>query len=266
MPKIFGGFDPATPGGRIGNTALTRLEDAASAGIRNVLQGGLNKVSSNIGKALGITLPLGQSEWLSRAMSRADPHLNVEWTIEMPDGLGAEYVEEATATMSEFDIEGVFRGGSKSFYPSIINVSTISLSFYEDQLFTSTQYLRAWRDRIGDTGTGLLNYPEEFKRHIKIKALDLAGNAIAIFDYGGCWPVKMPTYNFGSSDAQRTILQNVEFSVDYMNLTFPGFSGRDLFGFGKIQDFMRGLPASISQGLTGRLSGGINNALGQIKF
>lgn len=262
MPKIFGGYDANNPIQR----ASVDLAGIASAGIRNVVQGGINKASSGIGKALGITLPVGQTEWLSKALSRADPHMNVEWTIEMPDGLGAEYVEEATAVMSEFDLEGVFRGGGKLFYPGIINVSSISLSFYEDQLFTATQYIVGWRDRVGDTGTGLLNYPADYKRHIKIKALDLAGNAIAIFDYGGCWPSKPPTYQFGSRDSERTILQNVEFSVDYMTLTFPGFAGGDMFGFGKVQDFMRGMPASISQGISGMISGGINNALGRLKF
>lgn len=264
--KAFGSF------GDVGSVFGDSLSRGLNSATQGLVTSGIDKLNSKIGKALG---PFGTAfgtggasgGWLQKANKRADPHLQIDWTIEMPDGFDSSMIEEVQAPMADFQVSaGVFRGGQRMYYADVQDISALSLVFYEDNKFTSSQYLQGWYNKIGVNGT--INYPSKYKRTITVRATDVKQKVIAQFTYYGCWPSKLPTNAFHSKGSERTTL-SVDFATDGVLVTFPGASGGGLgslssLGFGGITDFVKGLPTKILGSVAGGVADAAQNAVGKI--
>lgn len=267
---LFGGFEvPTSTNGGVAN-ALNALGNSAVGTIQSQtskLTGALQeKLFNTLGPSLGAALQTtAQNSWYAKAAARNDPHLHIDWTVEMPGGLAAEYVESVQAPILEFGSGGgVFRGGQFIYLPEQGDIGTLSLSFYEDNVFTTSQYLTSWRNSV--SVNGIFNYPANYKKVIRVRALDATGALICTLDYHGCWPQKSQgTYNFGSDSSERTQITQ-EFPVDFMAITFPGQSQSvDPFGFQNLANFLSGAPIntlnSVARGVGGALSSAVNGAV-----
>ena len=270
MASLFGGFEvPTSVNGGIANAAnllgvaaVGTIQSEAGA-LTQKLQG---KLFGALGAKLGSAIQTTSADsWYAKAASRADPHLHIDWDIEMPNGFPSQYVESVSAPILEYGSGGgIFRGGQFIYMPESGDVGTLSLVFYEDNQFTSSKFLSSWRNRI--SLNGVYAYPATYKKVIRVKALDVSGALVCTLDYYGCWPQKSQNgYTLGSDSSERTTL-TVEFAVDYMAITFPSsISSSDPFGFSNVASFLRGAPAnilnSVASGVGGMLTSSIAGAL-----
>ncbi len=267
---LFGGIDvPTSTNGTIGNV----VNEVAASAVGTIqsqttkLTGALQeKLFNTLGPKLGSGLQTTtQNSWYSKGAARNDPHLHIDWTVEMPGGFPPEYIESVQAPVLEFGAGGgVFRGGQFIYIPEQGDIGTLSLTFYEDNVFTASQFLTSWRNSV--SLNGVFNYPSAYKKTIRVHALDATGALVCTFDYHGCWPQKSQgSYNFGSDSTERTHITQ-EFPVDYMSITFPGqVDSPDPFGFSNLANFLSGAPiatlSSAARGLAGQLSSTIAGAV-----
>ena len=248
----------------VANTALASVTNAAKSVFNS------SPVGQTLNK-LGIPLFQGQfgpqldpASWAARAQSRPDPLVHIDWDIEMPDGFDSANVEEIQASMADFAVsDGVFRAGTRQYYAETEDIGALSITFYEDRLLTTTQYIKGWRARIANPD-GTRNYPSVYKRTIKVWPMDAKGNRLAEFKYKGCWPSKIPSIAWGSQGTTR-ITHQVDFSVDSLDIVV--FSGSqngagDNPVFGSIQDFMQGLPIRLLGTATNAANKAIVSAVG----
>lgn len=254
--------------------AVQGVAGTAIASATNMAKSVFNNtpVGKTLGK-LGIPLFQGQSgpgldpgSWMARAQSRPDPLLNIDWDIEMPDGFDSANVEEIQASMEDFGVSsGVFRAGTRQYYAETEDIGALSITFYEDRLMTSSQYCKAWRDRIRNPD-GTRNYPSKYKRIIRVWPMDVKGNRLAEFKYVGCWPSKIPAISFGGTNTQRITLQ-VDFSVDACVMTMMAGSQNGAGtnpAFGSIQDFIQGAPARLLGTASAAANKAIVSSLGKV--
>lgn len=258
-------------------SAVPKIGGVIQEGVFNAAQNAVN--DSKIGQAfnkLGIPIfqgqfgaPIAPGSWLARGLSRPDPLINLDWDIEMPDGLDASYVEEIQASMADFTVsEGVFRSGTRTYYVGAEDIGALSITFYEDRLMTVTQYLKRWRDRIRNTN-GTRNYPSQYKRTIRVWPTDGAGIILGEFAYRGCWPSKIPSIAWTSQGTAR-ITHQVDFSVDSVDITLnnaangTGLNGTGDPLFGSIQDFVNGLPLRLTNKALGAATTKITKSVGKL--
>jgi hypothetical protein len=257
--------------------AAPKIGGIVQSGVFNAAQNAAN--NSGLGKALnklGIPLFQGQfgsgvapGSWLARGLSRPDPLINLDWQIEMPDGLDASYVEEIQASMADFAVsEGVFKAGTRQYYVGAEDIGALSITFYEDRLMTATQYLQRWRNRIRNSD-GTRNYPSQYKRTIRVWPTDGAGIILGEFVYQGCWPSKIPTIAWTSQGTAR-IMHQVDFSVDSVEINLrSATNGTGLNGtpdplFGSIEDFVNGLPLRLTNKALGAATTQITKSIGKL--
>lgn len=265
MASLFG-FNGATDALAVG------LETKAVGAANNLVGQGVNKVNSAINNALGPIFGSGftggnPNSWLSKANARPDPHLSFDWSIVLPNDTGTigAYVEEVTSPVWNWTgPENVFRGGQSLYFPDKMDTTPLELVFYEDRLFTASSYVMQWMKRVGNPGTGLLNYPAEFKRTITVVAQDAAQNPIAAFVYYGCWPSDFNPIPLQSATSERTRI-SVKINVDGMALNIGNNSAVALnLGLGRITDFMNGIPQSLASAAAGAAGIALNNAVGSL--
>lgn len=168
----------------------------------------------------------------SRAKSRGDPLLGIDWYCEMPalagggsstPTLGWEMVEEATLPMYDIEPMSNYKAGKLFHYPAHQNLGTLSLKLYEDHNGSSTNYIKAWQALIFDRETGLYNPPSKFKLNIKITMFDVAKKDAIILTYLKCWPQNIDAFNLVGGSSDRVVL-GVTFSVDDVDISFPSKS------------------------------------------
>lgn len=254
MPGLFGGID--MPSSQI---VMSTLTSQVASVIPSMVQNAIKSASGANAGAVGSTVDA--SSWYTKAAARNDPHLHIDWDIEMPNGFPSEMIESVTAPLLEYDSGGgVFRGGTSIYMPEAGSVGILSLVLYEDNVFTSTNYVNAWRSTIANNG--VYGYAKDFKKQISVFALDVTGQTIATFTYHGCWPAKSQQgYTFASDNSERTVL-NVEFPVDYMSIQVSGGSGQGGFA-GNLGAVQLGAPNPFAP-LMSALSNTVNLSVGTI--
>ncbi len=251
---------------------LSVAATTAAGAVNGLVQRGESKLVGAIGNKLGPVLGNSFSganprSWLAQAQARPDPHLNIDWSIVLPNDTGniAAYVEEVTCPVWKWSgAESVFRGNQFLYYPEKIDTGSLSLVMYEDQKFTASAYVQSWMRRVGNPSTGLFNYPAAFKFPITVVALDAAQNPIATFYYYGCWPEDMGELPFQSAQTERTKI-TVKINVDGMALSVGNNqSTPSNFGFGNIADFIKGVPQSLTTSVANGAGLALNSALGSL--
>ena len=257
------GFDSTN----IVNNALGALSGAAQSAATNEYNSAIAKVSSALGP-LGAQITSAVSgSWLSRAINRPDPHINIDWSIILPNDNSnvSYYVEEVNPPITQLTVSpGIFRGGQRIYLPTSFEDETLHMSFYEDRLATASQYLQNWMQSVGDRGTGLMNYPSEYKKNITIVLQDTMQNTIMSLIYYGCWPTKLDGINLVSAQAGRTII-GATFSLDGMAINFNGGLVENAFALvtGKLAGATASFNTSISN-LEQSVGNSIINGIGSI--
>ncbi len=215
-----------------------------------------------------IVSALAPTSWYAKAAARNDPHLHIDWLVQMPWGFPAEMVESMTAPILEYgSAGGIFRGGTFIYIPELGDIGTLNLTFYEDNKFNSTNYLTNWRNLIGFNG--IYNYPVNYKKTIAVAATDVVGNVIGVFRYHGCWPQKSQGgYTLGSDSSERTTVA-VEFAVDYMSVTTPmaggSASSNGLAGFLNPNNLISAATSMLNNGPVS-IVGSANSLLNSVTF
>lgn len=208
-------------------------------------------------QSLDFTRPFTyQGAELNKISSLPDPHLVIDWDIQMPtlprspvaggnvntsgfdqfiptmdtviatpDGptLASEYVSGC-----DFQLPGPvgaqpYHVGSTHHYsPLYQETSPVALTFNEDCWMTVTRYLNHWRTLIRNPD-GTYNYPTQYKRPIVLKALDPAKKPVMTATLFNCWPMGGVHFSYGSGSSQNMQPQQ-QFQCDAVLITFEATS------------------------------------------
>lgn len=160
--------------------------------------------------------------WRDLASGRADPLWQFDWDILIKPpspivAIDAEYIEEIQVPMPKFDSESVTYQARKYYYAKFEEFGVATLKIYEDNRMTSIKKLRGWQSQIKDT-MGNYRVPKAYKGSIFVWPRDAKQTNIAKMELVGIFPTVVPNITFGS--ANERVVIDVEFSVDYVNLTF----------------------------------------------
>lgn len=160
--------------------------------------------------ALGFQLP--------DVLNRPDPMMTWRWVVAgggaLPFGLPAVYVESIDVPFENVQVQqGIFSGGTFTYFPANHDVAAFSMTFYEDEQATVLKWITQWRSKIKDMSTGLMNLPKLYKRDINVDLLNGRGESVFTVKLLGCWPSDTGNLGLSYSDEGRlTITQS--FSID----------------------------------------------------
>lgn len=192
-------------------------------------------------------------------INRPDPLLTFRWiveTIPFGDGfeVGPEYVETFELTFNNVKTEGVFFGGGYNYFPGFHDVSAFNITFYADAKGNVLRWINHWKNQVKDFSTGLYNLPPQYKRDFVIILIDAAGNDVASYKCGGCWPADTSQIALDYNDGSGRVLLQQNFSVDDVQPLRAGngnsnrstgllssFGDSNSFGFG-LSDIVNMLP------------------------
>jgi len=211
--------------------AKQKLPPEASAAF-NVGSSLKNRMLNGPGVATAPKFSPGLKDPLAAARARHDPLMNFNWWCDMPilngsTSLDWSSVEEAILPFVGFDQIDNYRAGKNYHFPQHYSIGNLQLKFYEDSEGTVANYLNTWQGLIMNRRTGLFYFPKDFKKTITIWVLDVARITVMSFEYSGCWPLTLDTYNLGSSQSER-VIAGTEFSVDELNIKVGKFESTDI--------------------------------------
>ena len=151
---------------------------------------------------------------------RPDPLLSFKWVClddTLPFGLPCHYLEAVELPWENIQVgNGVFVGGSMTYYPGTSDVSGLNLTLYEDQKGTTTEWILNWKARIKNFKTGIYGLPygkNGYKRQMKVALLDTKNQPVIVATLGGIWPEATSAWSLNYTDAGRLVVSQA-FSID----------------------------------------------------
>lgn len=185
----------------LGNTRVERIFDNPQGALEDVFG------TDNLGK------PTGIGGWFPRLQQRPDPVFDIDWIPELPLGLPAEYVEEVQFSLPRFSAsQGIPHNGSPVFIVESREVGPVSITFYEDNLLTVTNWLTVWQQQISPDGIRF-NYQSAYKFPIRLYQTDAIGRVVGQYVFYGTFPTSFPQISLLSESSTRIKLV-AEFSCD----------------------------------------------------
>jgi len=135
-------------------------------------------------------------------------------------------LESVDAPPITIDADQRFGGGTKIYVPRFKNTATFTLNFYEDQDYSVSKYLWAWRGLMINE-YNLYNVPTMYKKDISIWAFDSVSNyaAVMMIDFIECWPTSLIGGLSYSHSAAGFLTVNAEFTIDGQEMQFTGGNG-----------------------------------------
>lgn len=162
---------------------------------------------------------------LQTLLGMPDPLLNFKWIctslpFDAPFNLPVNYVEGIDLPFNNIAVgDKAHSASGYTYYPGTHDISSFSITFYEDVDASSSKYLHSWKTKVKDFDTGLYNLPTEYKRDIVIQLLDQGNNPVIQATLVGCWPSDTGNFSLNYTDSGRlTVTQT--FSVDGQKLEF----------------------------------------------
>lgn len=178
---------------------VVKMPTLAGSRATNIgLGGGLGfSVGVNIGPvSLGLSADLPTEQLFSRPV--------------VPFGI-VDQIDFSTQTI---DSDDRFQAGARTKYPRFLSMANVSITFFEDVTYATTQYLSYWKSLVVDEEH---NYglPTDYKKEIYLFAFDTISNYDPTFvgRLKGCWPTSISglSYSNGASDKVSLVC---DFAVD----------------------------------------------------
>jgi hypothetical protein len=245
----------------------------------NVVNGFVNTTESNIGNQLvgGITNslfgPLLQSTSayqtgaLPQLSVRNDPHLLIDWNIQMPSLTGfttipGQYIEGIHFASPSVGTKRIQWGSHHINMAGYMEVGNVSVTFFEDYQQTSGQYLNWWHTLIRNPD-GSYNYPSDYCFPIIINGYAPDGvTIVSSIKLVGSFPEGPRGYPYSSGTAEYMKFDQ-SFAVDNIIFTFQGQSVSVNGSSGIINSLLNtvtgGLFSSAGNYLANTLGSGINS-------
>lgn len=166
---------------------------------------------------------------LNDVLSLPDSAPAWKWIVRMPIVAGAYlsslYVEEISLPFNNTSSDGRYTGGSKTYYPSMTDISAVTITFYEDVNYTSMNYLLNWRALVVNPNTYFYGLPSVYKQPIEWELYNgVSGIPVMAGVLLGCWPTEISPFQlqFGSSDRIKI---SHTFSVDASRVMVTSLQG-----------------------------------------
>jgi hypothetical protein len=158
---------------------------------------------------------------LQTLLGMPDPMLNFKWICNsLPFGHPINYVEGIDLPFLNIDIgDKVHSASGYTSYPGTHNISSFSITFYEDSFATTSKFIWAWKNKIKDFKTGLYNLPIDYKQEIEVVMLDQGNNPVMSALLIGVWPSDTGNFSLNYTDAGRVTITQT-FSIDDQSIEF----------------------------------------------
>ena len=149
--------------------------------------------------------------------------MSFRWVSDVPPlGLPYTYVEEVDLPFNNIQVASGWAGGSGfTYFPSTHDISSFSITFYEDIHATTMKWLLKWKSKVKDFSTGLYGLPDSengYKQNWTFILTDNKGNPVLRSKMTGMWPAETSNFTLNTESARITISQT--FSVDGQELQF----------------------------------------------
>lgn len=158
--------------------------------------------------------------------ARPDPLLSFKWVCSdssLPFGLPSHYLESVDLNFENIQVaEGAYGGATNTYYPGMSDISSINMTFYEDQEASAMQWIWEWKNRIKNFRTGFYKMPggpDGYKKNMHVSLLDSKNNEIMIVELIGLWPEATSSWSLNYTDAGRLVVSQA-FSIDDQHLQF----------------------------------------------
>jgi len=186
---------------------------------------------------------------IQQVRAKPDPAPAWRWVVKMPDltprtqiaGFPKDYaglsrvsstpfgmVDRIDFSVRQIDSDQRFGGGTRMNYPRFVSIADVSISFYEDVNYVTTQYLRSWMNLVVDED---FNYgvPAIYKHDIKLFAFDYISNTrpVMVGTLVGCWPTNFSGLSY-QYDQSGPVTITSTFAVDRDIIEVGGGSSNPL--------------------------------------
>lgn len=171
------------------------------------------KVTSNSGGLLGIKSKINRGvDFLSREAERlSNGAIDSGIAIDLPS-----YAITAVGLPSQdFEIDAVPIRGTQLKTPGANTISTLNLTFVEDDTGIITRNLAAWRDLVYNPDTGTYGTPNEYQAQIEIKLTSGQNFEHTVFTMLGCWPATMSPTDLAYDSSNNMVITQA-FAVQKM--------------------------------------------------
>lgn len=185
------------------------------------------KVTSGSSGFLGISNKVNRAvDFLSRESERLSGGL-------IESGIDIDFPEHVVISVGlpsqDFEIDSVPQRGTQLKTPGANTISTLNLTFLEDEDGLVSKNLDAWRTLIYNPDTGTYGAPNEFQAQISINLMSGANVEHTIFKLIGCWPATMSPTDLSYAESNHmTVTQAFavqQMKIDKKNLTDALISG-----------------------------------------
>lgn len=168
---------------------------------------------------------------LQKLLAMPDPLLTFKWVCTyLPFGHKLEYVESIDLPFLNVSIgDKTHMASGYIYFPGTHDISSFSMTFYEDSNGSSSKWIWGWKSKIKDFSTGLYNLPGTgsdddnapgFKKSIRVQLLDTANNPVISAQLIGVWPADTGNFGLNYTDTNGRVTVTQTFSVDDQKLTF----------------------------------------------
>lgn len=161
----------------------------------------------------------GQGRVVKDINSRKDPQLTFHWSAILPFGFPPSHVEEVSFPSANIEAMPFHRGNKKRYDPGFVDTESINITFYEDNVGTTSKYLFAWKKKVVDS-KGHYGKPSEYKKPIVLTYHDSKSNPTIVCRCIDVWPTHISTMP-GGSDNDRLRVE-CSFSIYDTEWAFPG--------------------------------------------
>lgn len=139
------------------------------------------------------------------------------------------------------DREAFYEAGRNTYFPSLEDVGSFSIVFYQDASKQIPDYIMEWKRRIVNED-GTKNLPNSYKMPINVQLLNGKNKVTLDMTMVGCFPIQTSGYNLVNQSENLKLTQ--EFSVDRVRFN-PVFD----------------VPAAFKQDIQDKLSNKVNDFL-----
>lgn len=153
------------------------------------------------------------------------------------------------------DSDQRFQAGTKTKYPRFMSMADVSISFFEDVKYTTSQYLAYWKNMVVDAD-GNYKLPSYYKKDIYLFAFDIISNDNPTFvgKMEGAWPMTVGGYSYSNAGSDKIVI-TCEFSVDKGIPFASGVTGSN--NISSIEDVTRDFMNNANS-LAGNIANSVN--------
>lgn len=166
--------------------------------------------------------------------SRIEPARKYKWMLVILDRqrkitIPPEYIESVDFSYPDIPQEAVHIMATKRYFPDFSEQQQVSISFYEDTLFSTQIELARWRQLIIHED-GTYGYPSEYKKDMQIHLLDPQDIRRAVVTCIGVFPSNASSLALDYTGSERIVITQ-QFSVDRLFIGIPEKKDQvDVFG------------------------------------